>query len=118
MLNSPWVKAVIPIRPGKGQQSIAWLQQAHVEGSDGLDSQYLASETDPAELNSTLGHTVTIRDALNYLIDRIADFDRKSRTPVLADPGDPEGPSNHFAGSLPTEAVFEHGFYPLAGGVP
>ena len=68
-------------------------------------------------MNSTPGHTVTIRDALNYLIDRIADFDRKSRTPVLADPGDPEGPSNHFAGSLPTEAVFEHGFYPLAGGV-
>jgi len=25
--------------------------------------------------------------------------------------------SSHFAGSLPTEAVFENGFYPLKGGV-
>jgi hypothetical protein len=29
----------------------------------------------------------------------------------------PDDPANHFAGSLPTEAVFEHGFYPLQGGV-
>src|SRR5262249_44926747 len=36
-LNSPWVKAVIPIRPGKESAALNWLQLAHVEGTDGLD---------------------------------------------------------------------------------
>lgn len=115
MLNSPWVKAVIPIRIGKENEAINWLQQAHVEGSDGPDSQYFASPDDPSELQSTPGHTVTIREALGHLIDKIHAYDQHSRTPIVPDPGDPEDPSNHFAGSLPTEAVFEHGFYPLQG---
>jgi hypothetical protein len=117
MLNSPWVKAVIPIRIGKEKEAINWLQQAHVEGSDGLEAQYFASPDDPAELQSTPSHTVTIQEALGHLIDKIHAYDQHSRTPIVPDPGDPEDPSNHFAGSLPTEAVFEHGFYPLKGGV-
>src|SRR5437016_10926290 len=116
-LNSPWVKAVIPVRTGKERDAINWLQQAHVEGSDGLDAQYVASPDDPAELKSAPGHTVTLRDALDFLIDKIQEFDRNSRTPIVGNPADPEDASNHFAGSLPTEAVFEHGFYPLQGGV-
>ena len=72
MLNSPWVKAVIPIRLGKEKQAINWLQQAHVEGSDGLDAEYVAAADDPAELHSTPGHTVTVRGALDFLIgDRL-----------------------------------------------
>jgi hypothetical protein len=117
MLNSPWVKAVIPIRLGKEKEAINWLQQAHVEGSDGLDAEYVAAADDPVELHSTPGHTVTVRGALDFLIEKIHSFDQHSRTPIVPDPGDPEAPSNHFAGSLPTEAVFEHGFYPLKGGV-
>ena len=35
----------------------------------------------------------------------------------MPNPAEPEDASNHFAGSMPTEAVFEHGFYPLQGGV-
>ncbi|HLG56699.1 MAG TPA: hypothetical protein VI485_15275 [Vicinamibacterales bacterium] len=116
-LNSPWVKAVIPIRLGKEREALNWLQQAHVEGSDGLDSQYVAAPTDPPELQSTPAHTVTVREALTYLATKIREYDRNSRTPVIANPADPEDISNHFAGSLPTEAVFEHGFYPLKGGV-
>jgi hypothetical protein len=116
-LNSPWVKAVIPIRIGKERAAVNWLQQAHVEGSDGLDATYVAADDDPPELKSTPGHTVTIRDALDILIDKIREFDQKSRTPIIGNPADPEDASNHFAGSLPTEAVFEHGFYPLKGGV-
>jgi len=117
VLNSPWVKAVIPIRIGKERAALNWLQQAHVEGSDGLDAEYVAAENDPPELKSTPGHTVTISDALGILIDKIQEFDQKSRTPIIGNPADPEDASNHFAGSLPTEAVFEHGFYPLKGGV-
>jgi hypothetical protein len=117
ILNSPWVKAVIPIRIGKETEALNWLQQAHVEGSEGLDAAYVASPDDPPELKSTPGHTVTIRDALDVLIDKILKFDQRSRTPIIGNPDDPEDASNHFAGSLPTEAVFEHGFYPLKGGV-
>jgi hypothetical protein len=116
-LNAPWVKAVIPIRIGKEREALNWLQQAHVEGAEGLDAQYIASPNDPPELVSTPGNTVTIRDALDFLIDKIQEFDTNARTPIIGNPADPTDPSNHFAGSLPTEAVFEHGFYPLEGGV-
>ncbi|MBB3453159.1 hypothetical protein FHT86_001415 [Rhizobium sp. BK313] len=116
-LNAPWVKAVIPIRIGKEREALNWLQQAHVEGAEGLDAQYIASPDDPPELISTPEHTVTIRDALDFLIEKIQEFDTNARTPVIGNPADPTDASNHFAGSLPTEAVFEHGFYPLEGGV-
>jgi hypothetical protein len=116
-LNAPWVKAVIPIRTGKERAAINWLQQAHVEGSDGLDAAYVATSDDPPELHSTPGHPVTLNDALEFLIGEIQEFDRNARSAIVGNPADPEDASNHFAGSLPTEAVFEHGFYPLQGGV-
>jgi hypothetical protein len=111
-LNSPWVKAVIPIRIGKEHAALNWLKQAHVEGSDGLNAAYNAKPDDPPELQGT-----TIEGAIDVLIDKIQEFDHKSRTPIIGNPADPEDASSHFAGSLPTEAVFEHGFYPLKGGV-
>ena len=116
-LNSPWVRAVIPIRVGKEREALNWLTQAHVEGSDGLDAEYVSAPDDPPELMSTPGHTVTIREALDVLISKVQEFDKKSRTPIMGNVANPDDPSNHFAGSLPTEAVFEHGFYPLQGGV-
>jgi hypothetical protein len=117
MLNSPWVKAVIPIRVGKERAAMNWLRQAHVEGDDGLEAEYVAAPDDPPALHSSPGHTVTVLEALEYLIDEIDGFDANSRSPVVPNPAEPEDPSNHFAGSMPTEAVFEHGFYPLQGGV-
>jgi hypothetical protein len=116
-LNAPWVKAVIPIRIGKEAAAINWLQQAHVEGADGLDAAYTSAPDDPPEIVSTPDHTVTVREALDFLIGKIKQFDTNARTPIIGNPADPEDPSNHFEGSLPTEAVFEHGFYPLKGGV-
>ena len=116
-LNSPWVKAVIPIRVGKESAALKWLEQAHVEGVQGLDAEYVAGEDDPDELRSTPENTVTIRDAIERLIGTIEDYDRNARSPIEANPADPEDPRNHYAGSLPTEAVYEHGFYPLQGGV-
>jgi len=115
-LNSPWVKAVIPIRLGKERAAINWLQQAHVEGSEGLDAKYIASAGDPPELRSTRAHQVLVRDALDFLIEKISEFDVNSRTPIDANPMDPADATNHFVGSLPSEAVFEDGFYPLKGG--
>lgn len=89
-----------------------WLQQAHVEGADGLDAAYVPPEGSPGETPAP----ATVRDALEKLIDKIQMFDANSRTPIDPD-ADPESASSHFAGSLPTEAVFENGFYPLKGGV-
>jgi hypothetical protein len=116
-LNAPWVKAVIPIRIGKEEAAINWLQQVHVEGGEGLDAAYTALPDDPPEITSTPDHTVTIREALEYLIHKIKQFDTNTRSPIIGNPADPDDVANHFAGSLPTEAVFEHGFYPLKGGV-
>jgi hypothetical protein len=36
-LNSPWVRACIPMRPGREREAIAWLA-AHVEGELGYDA--------------------------------------------------------------------------------
>lgn len=117
LLNAPWVKAVIPIRIGKEQEAINWLRQAHVEGNDGLDAEYVADPGDPPELKSTPERSVTILDALTILSQKIQEFDQKARTPILPNPAAPDDPRNHFAGSLPTEAVFESGFYPLKGSI-
>jgi hypothetical protein len=119
LLNSPWVKAVIPIRIGKEQQAINWLEQAHVEGGkEDLDNaEYHAVDDDPPELHSKPGNKVTIRKALNHLIKMIQTANENSRTVIMPNPTDPDNPANHFAGSMPSEAVFEHGFYFLKGGV-
>lgn len=116
ILNSPWVKAVVPIRLGREHQAINWLRQAHVEGSEGLDAEYAAAPGDPQDIISTPQNPVTIADALDFLIAQVQEFDTNASTPLVGDPNNEQDASNHFAGSLPTEAVFEHGFYPLQGG--
>jgi hypothetical protein len=118
LLNSPWVRAVIPIRLGQERAALNWLRQADVEGEDGLSADYVAVPDDPVELQSTADRAVTVSDALDYLIDRVQESEEESRTPLNANPLDPDGPDKeHYVGSLPTESVFEHGFYPLQGGV-
>ena len=71
-LNAPWVKAVIPIRPGQERAAMNWLQRLHVEGTDGLDDQYVAPAAelaaDPARRT-----VVTLRDAINHLCDVVAE---------------------------------------------
>lgn len=106
-LNSPWVKAVIPIRPGKESDALAWLQQAHVEGVDGLDALYDAPGTELEQIKPG-GVNVTIRDALTYLAKQVADQNNKANKAAPS----PYDPSKFM---LPTETVYEHGFYPLQG---
>lgn len=72
-LNAPWVKAVIPVRPGKELEATNWLQQMHVEGTDGLDGLYHASPAELAEIGTALGLTViTLADAIKYLCAKVA----------------------------------------------
>ena len=62
------------------QQAINWLSKAHVEGDDGLDAEYHAKDGDPKKLQKEPGKApVTIRAALNYLIDNIQKFNLNSR---------------------------------------
>ena len=89
-LNSPWIKAVIPVRPGREVAALNWLEQAQVEGTDGLDAIYQGPEEN---LNGR-----PLNEVLNTLAQALA----KENTDVK--------------NVLATETLFETGFDPLAGG--
>lgn len=132
-LNAPWVKAVIPIRPGKEQTAIQWLKSVGVEGVDGLDAAYAAPEaelnrirsgllaTDPADPVASNAQ-VTIDDAIRHLCQEVAAKHRLAMTvakyPDASDEDDIDAQINddNRVASTPIEKVFEHGFYPLKGG--
>jgi hypothetical protein len=89
-LNTPWVKAVIPIHPGREMAALNWLQRQNIEGSDGLDEDYTGADREPGDR--------TIRDVLARLARRIGES------------------NNDVQNLLRTETVFENGFDPLQGG--
>ena len=125
-LNAPWVKAVIPIRPGKELAAINWLQRVHVEGSDGLSSNYIAPQSelnairerilaaDPFDPHNNPSVPITIRDAINDLCRRVAEK-HKASMKVGNYPIDEIDDSNKVT-ATPIDKVYEHGFYPLQGG--
>lgn len=84
-LNAPWVKAIIPVRPGREMAALNWLKS--VEGVGGWQHDYVGQE--PQYANKTVG------DVLNELA---SELQRKN--------GD-------FGSTLATEKVFEFGFDPL-----
>ena len=91
-LNAPWVKAIVPIRPGREQDAINWLKGV-MEGADGLDG--------------------TLDAQLKELAAKVAEKHQKSVTvsnmPDLIDPA-------QTVSATPVDRVFEFGFDPLAGG--
>lgn len=124
-LNAPWVKAVIPIRPGKEQAAINWLSQVGVEGSDGMDAAYAAPEDELDAIRAALlaadaddpvaGHAeVTIGDAVRKLCLDVARKHALSTSVGLYPTEEVNDDSKVLA--TPLERVFEHGFYPLQGG--
>ncbi|MBI3170083.1 MAG: hypothetical protein HYZ22_16480 [Chloroflexi bacterium] len=108
-LNSPWVKAVVPIRPGKELEAMKWLEKAHVEGSDGLDAEYKASPEELIEIAPD-GSKVTVREALEYLAKQIQQQHGLQSSPQPS-------PFEPNVNILPAEVVYEHGFNPLSGGI-
>ncbi len=125
-LNAPWVKAVIPIRPGKEQAAIHWLQSVNVEGADGLDAEYAAPPDELNEIRSKLLESdpndevknhpaVTINDAIRYLCEQVAIKYTQSVT-VDRFPKGVEIHDDDKVNATPVEKVYEHGFYPLQGG--
>lgn len=135
-LNAPWVKAVIPIRPGKEKAAIAWLQNVNVEGSDGLDAIYSAPEDELIRINvylatgkvprqfsdaewatitaTTNPDPVTIKQALDFLCAEVSHKEEASKT-VSKYPKEEINDDNKVL-ATPIEKVYEHGFYPLKGG--
>ncbi|EEM14020.1 MULTISPECIES: hypothetical protein [Bacillus] len=117
-LNAPWVKAIIPIRPGKEQAALNWLQNTNIEGVDGLNAEYLASDDELNQIKTNLGlepeETVTIKNAIDFLCMQVAEKHEESNQ-VQTFPETEVNDDNKVT-STPVEKVFEHGFYPLQGG--
>jgi hypothetical protein len=107
-LNSPWVKSVIPIRPGREDEAMRFLSRPEVAGTEGLDQPYrFDPNQDPPEYRG-----LTLRAVLLKIAEKIAAEQREALTPVKVRPGDPNSDM-----ALPTEIVFANGFDPLAGGI-
>lgn len=104
-LNSPWVKAVIPIRPHHERAALNWLQQ--VEGMDGIGPNDMYAGPEPQFVG------LTILEVLQQLADAVAAKHTESiTTKQYTDPSDPA--SN--VTSTPVDVVYEQGFDPLQGG--
>ncbi len=119
-LNAPWVKAVMPIRPGKEKAAINWLKG--VEGMNGItdDVVYHASGPHEVDVSGDPLEGQPLIDVLYDLAERIrrkhedgikmGEFPKASEVidPVLADPG-------NTVTATPVDRVYEHGFFPLEG---
>lgn len=94
-LNAPWVKAIIPIRPGRERDAIAWLKGVP-EGKAGL--------------------TAELEEELNELADRVAA--KHARSATVEESPNPLHPhdENATVTATPVDRVFEFGFDPLLGG--
>lgn len=112
-LNAPWVKAVIPIRPGQERAAVNWLSRQNVEGTEGLDNDYVAPPDEFAEIPHQ-GAKPTLRDAILHLCDTIA---VKHEAAIVTGryPKEEINDDNRVA-STPVDKVYEHGFYPVQGG--
>ncbi|MFC0842449.1 hypothetical protein ACFH04_01690 [Streptomyces noboritoensis] len=129
-LNAPWVKAVIPIRPGRELAALNWLSDPSIEGADGLDDLYQPASAgenakileklraypwpDPdlvARYRSLDPTALTIRDVLRYVAISVVAKHRSGQEVVTERLED--GVTLNY---LPPDKVYEHGFYPLADG--
>jgi hypothetical protein len=120
-LNAPWVKAVIPIRPGKEKAAINWLKG--VEGMNGITDDVLYHTNNPDERDVD-GDPLDGQPLIDVLFDLAEKIRRKheegiktrpyptpeeAADPVLSDP-------ENTVTATPVDRVYEHGFFPLQGG--
>jgi hypothetical protein len=89
-LNAPWVKAVIPIRPGRETAALNWLHAIEGHENDGWDTPYLGTEAEFAGMK--------IGEVLEIIADRLQKENEDIQNVLAAD------------------KVFEKGFDHLAGG--
>lgn len=90
-LNAPWVKAVIPIRPGREKAALNWLKKIEGHDNDGWETDYVGND-DPEFLGKKIG------EVLEIITDRM------------------EKENGDIKNVLEADRVFEKGFDHLAGG--
>ncbi|KAM6513258.1 hypothetical protein FALCPG4_015705 [Fusarium falciforme] len=102
-LNSPWVKSVLPIRPGREREAIAFLKRPEIADTRGLEDPYMFDPTvDPPEYRG-----LTLEEVLLKVADKINAEYRDGLKPVEV-----EGGMEGSRMALPTETVFAKGFEP------
>ena len=103
-LNSPWVKAVLPIRPSREREAMIFLERPEAAYTVGLDELYPYEEGRDTKDYKGL----KLRDVLLLIADKIKEEYDDSLEPVNVD---------KFAVNpkvaLPTETVFSGGYGPL-----
>jgi len=107
-LNAPWVKSVIPIRPGKEKAALNWLKQ--IEGINGITDNDMYTGKEPDLQGKSM------LEVLEILSEKV----RKkhldaTKTSDIPNPDEPNNIENTVT-ATPVDKVYEHGFYPLKGG--
>jgi hypothetical protein len=92
-LNAAWVKAVLPVRPGREREALAWLQSADVEGESGLSDPYVVRSGDPSSYSGK-----TVAEVLEQLAGQLSTA------------------NTDIANQLATERAYDAGFTSLEGG--
>jgi hypothetical protein len=120
-LNAPWVKTVIPIRPGKEEAAINWLKG--VEGMNGItdDVVYHSASPNEVDVNGQPLDGQKMVDVLKDLAEKIrrkhAEGTGTGTFPTQEEVSDPALVNDDSTvTATPIDRVYEHGFFPLAGG--
>lgn len=100
-LNSPWVKAIIPIRKGRETAALNWLRAMEGHEHDGWDAAFVASTPEDELLVAEV-----VADGnpplLGHVLEKIAERLAKTNSDIV--------------NTLAADKVFESGFDPLDGG--
>lgn len=120
-LNAPWVKAVIPIRPGKEEAAINWLKG--VEGFNGITDADIYQSTNLNEKDIN-GNPLNGQKMIDVVVDLARKIQKKHQEgvergtfPKASEVSDPQlvDPENTVT-ATPIDRVYEHGFFPLENG--
>jgi hypothetical protein len=117
-LNAPWVKAVIPIRPGKEEAAINWLKG--VEGMNGITDDVIYHTDNPNEKDID-GNQYDGQKMIDVLVDLARKIKRKHEEGLETDQfpkedevSDPDlVDEDNVVTATPIDRVYEHGFFPL-----
>ncbi|HUR18308.1 MAG TPA: hypothetical protein VMZ51_05140 [Acidimicrobiales bacterium] len=117
-LNAPWVKAVIPIRPGKEEAAINWLKG--VEGFNGITNADIYRTNNPDEKDVN-GNPLDGQRMIDVILDLAHKIQRKHAEgvaqgtfPKASEVADPQlVDAENVVTSTPIDRVYEHGFFPL-----
>lgn len=118
-LNAPWVKAVIPIRPGKEKTAIEWLKA--VEGMNGITDDVIYHTDNPNE-KDLAGNPLDGQKMIDVILDLAERIRRKHAAgmeagvyPKQSEVSDPQlVDADSVVTATPIDRVYEHGFFPLA----